>query len=94
MHSSVFPNILLITSSVFFISVIVLIGSDWFIYLFIYLFLSFSFFFFLAISAAYGSSQGRGQIGAAAARLYHRHINARSEPCLGTTSQLMAMTDP
>ena len=42
----------------------------------------FDFFFFLfrAIPAAYGSSQGRGRIGAVAARPHHSHSNAGSKP--------------
>ena len=43
------------------------------------------FFFFLLFRAAptiYGSSQARGQIGAAAAGLHHSHSNTRSEPHL------------
>ena len=47
---------------------------------------SFFFFFFLclfrAAPGAYGDSQARGLIGAAAAGLCHSHSNARSEPCL------------
>jgi len=39
----------------------------------------FFFFLFRAAPAACGSSQARGQIGAAAAGLYHSHSNARSE---------------
>ena len=46
------------------------------IYLFIYL--------FKAMHMAYGGSQARGLIGAAAAGLHHSHSNARSEPCLET----------
>ena len=47
----------------------------------------FNFFFclflvFRAEHEAYGSSWARGQIGAAAAGLYHSHSNARSEPHL------------
>ena len=34
--------------------------------------------FFRAAPVAYGSSQARGQIGAAAASLYHSHSNAGS----------------
>ena len=45
-------------------------------------------------TAAYGSSQARGWIGATTARLHHRHSNARSEPHLQPTPQLMAMPDP
>ena len=42
---------------------------------------------------AYGSSQARGQIGAAAAGLCHSHSSA-GEPCLQSTPQLTAMPDP
>ena len=49
---------------------------------------------FSAASAAYGSSQAGGQIGATATRLYHSHSNTRSEPCLQPTPQLTAMSDP
>ena len=37
-------------------------------------------FFLRAAPKAYGSSQARGQIGAAAASLHHSHSNARSKP--------------
>ena len=37
---------------------------------------------FRAAPAAYGSSQTKHQIGAAAAGLYHSHRNAESELCL------------
>ena len=51
--------------------------------------LLFSFFclfvFSRAAPAAYGSSQVRGQIGAAATSLHHSHSNARSEPSLRHT---------
>ena len=49
---------------------------------------------FRAPPEAYEGSQARGQIGATAAGLYHSHSNARSEPHLLATSQLMEMTDP
>ena len=39
-------------------------------------------FFFRAVPRAYGSSQARGQLGAVAAGLCHRHSNTRSELCL------------
>ena len=42
----------------------------------------FSFLLFRAASMAYGSSQARDQIKAAAASLRHSHSNARSEPHL------------
>ena len=42
---------------------------------------------------AYGSSQARGPIGAAAAGLCHSHSNAGSELRLQPTPQLMAMLD-
>ena len=43
---------------------------------------------------AYGVSQARGLIGAAAAGLHHSHSNVRSKPCLRATPQLTAMPDP
>ena len=49
----------------------------------------------MAALATYGGSQARGLIGATAAGLYHSHSNARSNPCLRPTLQLMATTlDP
>ena len=44
--------------------------------------------------AAYGGSQARGQIGAAATSLHHSHSNARSELHLQPTPQLTATPDP
>ena len=60
---------------------------------------SFYFLFFAlsrAIPMAYGSSQARGQIRAAAAGLCHshRHSHARSEPRLWPLLQLPAIPDP
>ena len=52
-----------------------------------------SVFFFTAAPEAYGSSQSRGQIGAAAASLHHSHSNVGSEPHLQPMPQLMAMLD-
>ena len=49
------------------------------------------FFFFRVTSVAYGSSQARGRIGAAAASLCLSHSHTRSEPCLWPTPQLIAM---
>ena len=43
---------------------------------------------------AYGSSQGRGRMGAAAASLHPSHSNAGSELHLQPTLQLVAMPDP
>ena len=43
---------------------------------------------------AYGGSQARGQIRAAAAGLCHRHINARFKPLLQLPPQLIAKPDP
>ena len=43
---------------------------------------------------AYGGSQARDLIGAVSAGLHHSHSNARSEPRLQPTPQLMAMPDP
>ena len=47
-------------------------------------------FFFLA----YEGSQARGPSGAIAAGLHQSHSNARSEPCLQPTPQLMATLYP
>ena len=57
---------------------------------------NFYFFYFLFClfrdtPTAYGGSQARGRIRAAAASLHHSHSNAGSEPHLQPTSQLMAM---
>ena len=58
------------------------------------------FFFFLsfcrfrATIVAFRGSQARGLIGAVVASLCQGHSNARSEPCLQPTPQLMAMPDP
>ena len=38
--------------------------------------------FFRAAPTAYGGSQAKGQIEAAASSLHHTHSNSRSEPCL------------
>ena len=43
---------------------------------------------------AYGGSQARCLIRAIAAGLRQSHGNARSEPCLQPTPQLMAAPDP
>ena len=59
--------------------------------------LSLSFIFgllFRAAPAAYGGSQVRGLIRAAAASLRHSHSKARSEPRLRPTPQLTATLDP
>ena len=48
----------------------------------------------MAEGAAYGSSQARGLIGAAAASLHHSHSNAGSEPHLKPTPLFVAMLDP
>ena len=58
------------------------------------LFYLFYFCLFRATPVAHGSSQARSQIGAVAAGLHHSHSNARSEPCLRPTLQLMATPDP
>ena len=51
-------------------------------------------FIFRAAPTAYGGSQTRGLIGATDAGLCHSYSNARSEPRLQPTPQLMAMLDP
>ena len=43
---------------------------------------------------AYGGSQPRDHVGAAATHLHHSLGNARSEPCLPPTQQLMETPDP
>ena len=54
----------------------------------------FLFYLLRAILTAYGRSQVRGQIRAAAASLHHSHSNARSEWYLWTMLQLGATLDP
>ena len=54
----------------------------------------FSFCLFRATPEAYGGSQAKGRIGAAAASLHHGHSNAGSKPCLQPTPQLTATQDP
>ena len=50
--------------------------------------------FVLFRATAYGGSQARGLIGAAAAGLRHSHDSARSELRLRPTPQLIATPDP
>ena len=54
----------------------------------------FFFLLFRATPMAYGGSQSRGWIRATAAGLCHSHSNARSEPRLWPTPQLMATSEP
>ena len=64
---------------------------------YIFFFLSFFLFFFgrfKATPTAYGGSWARGRIGAVAASLCHSHSNARFEPRLRPTPQLMALPVP
>ena len=49
---------------------------------------------FRTAPTAYGGFQSRGLIGAVATSLCQSHSNARSEPHLPSTPQLMAMLDP
>ena len=53
-----------------------------------------SFCLFRAAPEAYGGSQARSRIGAAAAGLPHSHSNVRSKLCLRPTPQLTEMPDP
>ena len=64
------------------------------IYLFIYLFIFVFLLFLWAAPSAYGGSQARGRIGAAAAGLHHSHSHTRSKPSLQPTPQLTTMPDP
>ena len=57
-------------------------------------FFFFSFGPFRAATAAYGSSQARGGMGATAVGLHHSHRNAGSEPSLQATPKLRATPDP
>ena len=67
------------------------IQSDQIFFLNFYLFIL----LFRATGMAYGSSQARGQMGAAAASLCHSHSSARSEPRLQpTTYNLQAHSNP
>ena len=62
-------------------------------FLFLFCFVFFSFLFRVALTA-HGSSQARGQTGAAATSLHHGHSNEGSKPRLRLTPQLTAMPDP
>ena len=60
----------------------------------IFFFFFFVFFLFLWVApTAYGGSQARGRIGAAATGLRQSHSNSGSEPCLQPTPQLTATPD-
>ena len=64
------------------------------IYLCITRFVLFCFFLFRVAPAAYGGSQTRGPVGAAAAGLHHSHSSSGSKPHLRPTPQLTATPDP
>ena len=49
--------------------------------------------FLRPVLAAYGTSQARGQIGAAAPGPHHSHSNARSKPHLRLMPQLTSTPD-
>ena len=66
----------------------------WYLFFFFLFFFFFFFFcFFGTVPTAYGGSQARGWIGAAATDLHHSHSHTESEPCLWPTPQLLAMLD-
>ena len=69
-----------------------LLLQSWFFFVFFFFFCLFA--FSRAAPVAYGGSQARDPIGAVAASLRHSHSNARSEPPLRPTPQLMATPDP
>ena len=48
----------------------------------------------MAAPAAYGGSQGKGPIKAAAAGLHHSHSNTRSKPYLQPLPQFVVALDP
>ena len=50
--------------------------------------------FFRAALMAFGSSQAKGRIPAAAAGLHYSRSHSGFEPCLKPTPQLTGMTDP
>ena len=77
-----------ISSKYVFLSIFILCGH------FIYFYFVFIYLLFRASSMAYGSSQARGWIGAAATGLHHSHSNAGSELHLRPTPQLPATLDP
>ena len=57
-------------------------------------FFFFFFFLFRAVAMAYGGSQARGLIGAAATGLHHSHSNAGSKPHLQHSSQEHQILNP
>ena len=61
-------------------------------HVFVCLFVCFG--FFRATLTAYGSSQARGGIRAAAAGLHHSYSNTGFEPHLQSSSRLAGMPDP
>ena len=52
------------------------------------------FFFFMAASMAYGSSQARGQTGAASVGLHHSQSNTGTKQHPRPTPQVVATLDP
>ena len=67
-------------------------GKEWVFFLFVFLFCFVL--FFRAALVAFGGSQARGRIRAAAAGLHYSHSHSGFEPCLKPTPQLTGMTDP
>ena len=61
---------------------------------FLFCFVLSCFVFSRAAPVAYGGTQARGLIGAAAASLHHSHSNMGSELHLQSAPQLMATPDP
>ena len=77
---------------------VTMFSAVWILFTYLFLFLFYLFFclfsFSWAATAAYGSSQARGGIGAVAAGLRQSHSNMGSKPRLQPTPQLTAMWDP
>ena len=73
---------------------LILSSSSLFLFCFGFWFFSFLFLLFRATPEAYGNSQPRSQIRAAATNLHNSHSNTGSKPQMQPIPQLIAMPDP